>query len=161
MTLPDWLPPTLDLDGDWEDCLGQLYAVFTRDFKSGTLRVAGTPVWHDRRLVDGYEVCFWHLVTRDDTHAGARRPDFLRAERLPWCAAILAHADDPAVKFWRYREGDGRVRTYVWLESGDYVVVLEAKQKRIGLIAYMITAYHIDGPSRRRNLQRRYESRET
>jgi len=160
MTLPDWLPPMLDLTGDWDDCLEQLYAVFARDFKSGTLRFAGTPVWHDRTLVDGYEACFWHLVTRDDKRAGERHPDLLRAERLPWCAAILTHAHHPAVTFWRYREGDGRVRSYAWLESGDYVVVLEAKQKRIGLVAYMITAYHIDGSSRRRNLQRRYENRE-
>ncbi|GAB4175165.1 MAG: hypothetical protein Fur005_37090 [Roseiflexaceae bacterium] len=160
MTLPDWLPPMLDLDSDWDACLPQLYAVFERDFKRGNLKLAGDPVWYDRRIIDGYEACFWHLITREHQKTHSRGPDFRRAERLPWCAVILHHAHDPAVKFWRYKEGSGVIRTYAWLEEGDYVVVLEPKQKQIGLVAFMITAYHVDGSSRRRNLQQRYEKRE-
>lgn len=160
MTLPDWLPPMLDLHGDWDNMLHELYAVFTHDFKGGPLLLDNEPVWYDRKLVDGFEACFWHLITRDNQRAGTRQPDFRRAERLPWCAAILRHVNDPAVTFWRYREGSGVIRTYAWLAEGDYVVVLERKRKRIGQVAFLITAYHIDGASRRRNLRRRYEQRE-
>lgn len=160
MTLPDWLPPMLDLNGDWNTVVHELYAVFTRDFTRGALNVAGEPVWYDRKMVDGYEACFWHLITRNNQQTGDRQPDFRRAERLPWCAAILRNANDPAVMFWRYREGSGSIRTYAWLEEGDYVVVLERKPMKIGPVAFMITAYHIDGASRRRNLRRRYEQRE-
>lgn len=162
MTLPDWLPPMLDLNGDWNDMLHDLYAVFTRDFKAGSLLLGTDRVWHDRRIVPGerYEECFWHLVTRKDASSGDRLPDFRRAERLPWCGPILQHVDDPAVKFWNYREGDGRLRTYAWLEPGDYVVILERKEKKVGMVAFLITAYHLDGESTRRNMRKRYERRE-
>lgn len=162
MTLPDWLPPMLDLNGNWADVLQELYSVFSRDFKRGPLMLGSEPVWHDNRILPGdvYEECFWHLVTRKDRQHGDRLPDFRRAERLPWCAPILQNHQDPAVVFWHYREGDGRIRTYAWLERGDYVVILERKLKRIGAVAFLITAYHIDGESMRRNLRRRHQNRE-
>lgn len=162
MTLPDWLPPMLDLHGEWDAMLHTLYRVFTRDFKTGALHLGQDRVRYDGRVLAGetYEECFWHLVTRKDQSSGERLPDFRRAERLPWCAPILRNVNDPAVTFWHYREGDGRIRTYAWLVSGDYVVILERKPQRIGQVAFLITAYHIDGPSQRRNLQRRYEKRE-
>ncbi|WP_129628743.1 hypothetical protein [Candidatus Oscillochloris fontis] len=162
MTLPDWLPPMLDLSGDWNDILHQLYTVFTRDFKTGSLFLAGEPIWHDRRILPGeaYEESFWHLVTRKDNKSGDRLPDFRRAERLPWCAPILRNINDPAIKFWHYREGNQRLRMYAWLEAGDYVVILEHKPKRIGQVAFLITAYHLDGESMRRSMRKRYERRE-
>jgi hypothetical protein len=162
MTLPDWLPPRLDLNGDWNDILDDIYAIFTRDFKARPLFLGCEPVWHDRRILPGetFEECFWHLVTRKDKASGDRLPDFRRAERLPWCAPILRNVEDPAVKFWHYREGDGRLRTYAWLEAGDYVVILERKPKQIGQVAFLITAYHIDGDSTRRSMRKRYERRE-
>lgn len=119
-------------------------------------------VWYDRLVLLGerYEECFWHLVTRKDQGSGERLPDFRRAERLPWCIPILHNIQDPAVKSWRYREGNGRMRTYAWLEAGDYVVILEPKMKRIGVVAFLITAYHLDGESMRRSMRKRYERRE-
>lgn len=162
MTLPEWLPPTLDLNGDWSDALHTLYQVFTRDFKSGTLWLGEERIWYDQRILpnEHHEECFWHLVTRKDCTSGERLPDFRRAERLPWCVPILRHIADPAVKFWQHREGDGRMRTYAWLEAGDYVVILERKARRVGTVAFLLTAYHLDGPSMRRSMQKRYERRE-
>ena len=162
MTLPDWLPPMLTLDDTEEAMVAELYAVFQRDFKSGPLLFCGEEVWFDRNVPAGqrHEAGFLHIVTRENQRTRERELDLLRAERLPWCAAILRNATDPAVTLWVYREGNGRLRTYTWLEEGDYVVVLERKQKRIGQVAFMITAYHIDGASRQRSLRRRYEQRE-
>ena len=52
------------------------------------------------------------------------------------------------------------MRTYVWLEDWDYVVILEKRKHRIGKIAFLITAFHVEGKSRRINLERKYLKKE-
>lgn len=59
-----------------------------------------------------------------------------------------------------YQEGDGRVRTYLWLEQYDYVVILERKAKRLGTAAFLVTAFHIDGAQRREGLERKFRNRQ-
>ena len=61
------------------------------------------------------------------------------------------------VKVWDYEEDDGRVRTYVWLELHDYVVILEKKAKRVGSVVFLVTAFHVDGKQKREDLQRRFQ----
>jgi len=49
---------------------------------------------------------------------------------------------------------------YLWLENWDYVIVLEKRQLRGGRnIAFLITAFYVEGERTRRNLRRKYESR--
>ena len=166
---PSWLPPMICMDGVWKDVLAILYEVFDRDFKQGKLSFAGRPVWWDRtvRPGDQYEEGFWHLITREDTVTEDRLPDFRRAKRLPWCVPTIRHHTDAAVLVWDYKEAGGKINTeeggkintYVWLEQMDYVIILRKRQQRIGEVAFLITAYHVDGPSRRRTLRRKHERR--
>ncbi|MGH2617297.1 MAG: hypothetical protein ACRDJC_18855, partial [Thermomicrobiales bacterium] len=60
---------------------------------------------------------------------------------------------------WNYREGRGRLRTYVWLERWSYVVVLEAITTRDGEVMQIVTAFHVDGKATERAVRRKYEQR--
>jgi hypothetical protein len=125
------------------------------------VRVQGLPIWWDRAVRPGeqYEEGFLHLVTRKDQRTGDRIFDPRRAERLPWCGPTITNCQDPCVKMWDYQEGDRRVNTYIWLEEFDYVVLLRRQSMRKRDVAFLLTAYHIDGPSVRRSFARKYQLR--
>jgi len=159
--LPPWLPAIISVNGEWEDVLCRLYHVFASDFKRSGCMFQERPVWWDRRVLPGerYEEGFWHLITRDDSRTKQRLFDPRRAERLPWCAPTLRNSQDIRVRVWDYEEGGGSIRTYVWLQNWDYVIVLEKKRARVGEVAFLVTAYHVDGESQKRSLRRKYEKR--
>ena len=160
MTMPAWLPHIVKVDGRWEHVLPMLYSIFTGDFIKVQRTFEGREVHWDERKLDGkYEEGFWHLITKTDHSSGERLPDFRRAERLPWCGPTISNSTDNAVKVWDYREGNGKILTYLWLELWDYVVILEKKKQRKGEIAFLVTAYYVSGASTRRNLQRKYGNR--
>ncbi|MFH1010037.1 MAG: hypothetical protein V1784_02225 [bacterium] len=167
MSIPDWLPHLIDTNGEWSEVVARLYAIFERDFKRGRPTWEGRPVWWEWRRDPGdpYENGFWHLITRDSEEKKARLFDPSRAQRLCWCAATLAHSDDPAILKWDYREGSRRIRTYLWLQDFDYVVIIEKKTKHDRQtggwfdIADLITAYYVDGDSERLKLKRKYDKR--
>ena len=158
---PKWLPEIVSVNGEWKTVLARLYAIFDADFKQTRREFEGRPVWWDQKVLPGerYEEGFWHLITRVDETVGERLLDPRRAERLPWCGPTISRTRDAAVKVWDYREGSGRIRTYVWLENWDYVIILEKRPQRVGEVAFLITAYHVDGESRRRNLRGKYANR--
>ncbi len=79
---------------------------------------------------------------------------------MPWCAPCILHDQDPALLVWDYREASRRVRTYLWFDEGDYVVILEKRPHRQGEIAWLVTAHHVDGDSTRRKLRRKYAAKE-
>ena len=158
---PSWLPATVNCNGVWSQVIVVLYAVFDRDFRQGMPRFQGQPVWWDRKVAPGekYEDGFWHLITREDPRAG-RVPDFRRAERLPWCGPLLLNEAKPEVLVWNYKEGDGQIRTYVWLRDFDYVAILQRRTTRKGHVMFLITAYYVDGNATRKNLERKHTERE-
>jgi len=165
--MPDWLPDLVDTNGEWSEVVARLYAIFERDFKRGRPIWKGRQIWWDSRrdANDPYERGFWHLITTVDRQTNDRLPDFRRAERLAWCAAVITHCDDPSVLEWEYREGDGRIRSYLWLRDLDFVVILEKDarcDKTKGTwfeVAMLITAYYVDGEGSRRRLQSKYDRR--
>jgi hypothetical protein len=159
---PDWLPEMVSTNGVWEEVLSRLYKIFDRDFNQLKPIFDKMQVWWDRCVLEGdqYEEGFWHLISYYEKETGERLLDPRRAERLPWCCPTLINAQDSAVRVWDYKEGRGRIRTYVWLESWDYVVILEKQKRRIGKIAFLITAFHVDGKSRLKNLERKYLNKE-
>ena len=163
MERPPWLPELESVEGPVEEILGRPYRRFLDDFGVSTCLFQGLPVGWDKAsiTVSGQLVDrgFWHLVSREDQKARVRRFDPRRAERLPWCAPLLTNAHDEAVWVWRYREGHGRMRTYVWLRHSSYVIVLEAISARAGEMMQLVTAYHVDGRATERGFRRRYDQR--
>lgn len=161
MKTPSWLPEIVSVDGEWGHVLASLYAIFSRDFKQTKRSFQGKPVWWDLKILPGeqYEEGFWHLITKQDQNASDRLFDPRRAERLPWCGPAISNSHDSVLKIWNYKEANGRLRTYVWLHRWDYVVILEKRQQRIGEVAFLITAFYVDGESKRRNLEKKYEKR--
>jgi hypothetical protein len=161
MLMPVWLPHLVSVNGQWERVVAMLYRIFVHDFiVSSPLYEGRLILWDDRKLDGQYEEGFWHLITREDYTTGNRLFDPPRAERLPWCAPVINNSGDPAVKLWNYREGGGRIRTYLWLEQFDYVIILEIRSQRRGEVAFLFTAFHVDGASTRKKLQNKYANRE-
>lgn len=160
---PSWLPDLVSVNGEWNQMLARLHAIFERDFVLGGCTLRGMPVWWNRTKTKGepYEEGFWHLITKTDQASGERLLDPRRAERLPWCNPTLTHSNDPVVKVWDYREKNGKLGTYVWIEDWDYVVVIQTRQHNRGPVAFLLTAFHVDFDSSRRRLAAKYARRET
>jgi hypothetical protein len=158
-TFPQWLPDPFPLPDMTHRALEQLYEIFKKDFINTTPHFQKREVWHDRTILPGnnYPEGFLHIVQRDDFLANRRTFDHLRAERLPWCRPCIEHDGDTFLKVFSYQEGRGKIRSYIWLEQFDYVVVLEQRTKQG--VFFLITAYHLDGESDRRRLTRKYENR--
>jgi hypothetical protein len=108
---------------------------------------------------EGMEEGFWHLITGVDQNANQRFVETERACRLAWCGAVIRNAGDQAILEWQYRERES-LRTYLWLQTEDYVVVLQATPWKKPRRYILVTAFHLSGESRRRNMRRRYENRE-
>jgi hypothetical protein len=157
--MPTWLNDLCETNGVWDDVVLALYAIFRHDFPDNPPTFRGNPVWWDRRVLDRFEETFWHLITKKDEVIGERLFDPRRAERLPWCAPTIRNCNEPEVKCWRYLEPKGEVMNYVWLEAYDYVICL--KERRVGRrdVYFLVSAHHVDGDSRRRNLSRKYSNR--
>jgi len=132
----------------------KLYGVFENDFIRkpryfDKLKV----IWDNRKLDGRYDEGFWHLITKDDQVTRERLPDFPRASRLSWCGPCISNYQDVIVRVWDFVEGNGKIRTYLWLENWDYVVVLEKKPKTKE--AFLVTAYYVEGDSTRRRLKKK------
>jgi len=168
--LPHWLPDMICVDGDFKQILSRLYNIFHSDFIEKTPHLGSMEVWHNREVKPGqtYEEIFWHLIERDPNNQENRSFDPRRAERLPWCAPTLNNSQQPQVKYWICNE-HGKQMCYVWLEDYDYVVILEKRtlppkvisgtEKPVRIVAFLKTAYHVDGESRRRCFRRKYGER--
>ena len=149
---PEWLPPVLllsDCDGDAHRFLSKAYGIFYRDFRISRPKFAGRPVVYDNTMSEGKEEAFWHIISAEDPMRGERIVDPRRCERIAWVRPILEHPDDPRVSLWRNRRGT-HVRVLLWLETLDYLVVLDEWPNRYALI----TAYCTDYESTRRKLRK-------
>lgn len=158
---PDWLPALISVDGIWEEVLTLLYKIFRNDFMEGKPYLGSLPVWWDSRILPGekYVEGFWHLISRNDKITKERLLDTRRAERLPWCRPTIQNKDSHEVKVFDFKEVKGKIRTYLWLEQWDYVVILEKRKQKIGTVAFLITAFYVDGNSRKANLMTKYLKR--
>jgi hypothetical protein len=161
MTEPSWLPPLLLLSkfgGNVVAYLETVYDCFENDFVVSKPALYGLPVIiRIDPKEDNKEYSYWHV-----THEGKVEQERIfaprRCERIAWIRAIIENINDPAVKIWNYKEGKGNIRTYIWLENYDYVVVLEKSRNQ--RTYFLVTAFYIDGNSTQRSLQRKYEQRE-
>lgn len=153
--MPDWLPPIIpysDFNGDWEAFLTEIYRVFLHEYSPNNL-----PYFEGERLKlkrhpieAGKEATFWHLTSEGRVEAD-RTPDLRRCERILWAKAIIQNMSDPDVKIWDI-EVKNEVRTCLWLEEGDYVVVV-ARREGYNLLW---TAYSVDYEHTRNKFRRQY-----
>lgn len=158
---PDWLPPILEIDNHEDVALPVLYGVFTADFKQGVIVFRNARVtWDTRMIYDGrYDAGFIHLVTKDGPPLMRRGLDEGRARRLRWCKATINNSTCESIKQWDYEESSGRVRTYLWLQDQNYVVILERRCRNGFEENFLVTAFHIDGSSTVRSLSQKYSRR--
>lgn len=157
--VPSFLPPMLNLDGDWDTILSRLHAVFVRGFKESRTYHRGVKVIYNGTIkADGLgkEEGFWHVVSRLDNNTGERLIDYPRAKRLPWAKPLMESPERPEIKVWQYSEGtaDKGLRTYIWLEHYNYALILHRKQN----VFYWVTAFYVES-WKQRDLRRRYENK--
>ncbi len=157
---PSFLPPLLNLDGEWADILDRLYRVFSRDFKETQTYHRGLKIFYDGKIKDdgqGKEEGFWHVVTKKDENTGERHPDYGRAKRLSWAKPLMESPEISEIKVWQCNTGMGRkrIRTYIWLEKYDYVIILQQNKQTF----YWVTAYYVDSNGRRGYLRQKYRER--
>lgn len=159
---PPWLPPVVPVGGDLGRVVRTLFNIFELDFVVARPRLGEMAIWWDQHptQLEGVPCClgYKHLVTREDGTC-IRQFDPPRAERMPWCKPMLTNSGDAGVRMWRRLEPPNRTMIYVWLEHQDYFAVLEERHERIGTVAFLITAYHVDGESVRHSLRRKWEDR--
>ena len=153
---PKWLPPKIDTNGVWEIVLIKLYNVFDNDFiikkcHFDTYKI----IFDDRKIDSPYEEGFWHLISQVNHTTNQREPDFPRAQKLPWCKPVIENHNDDLIKCWDYEEADKRIRTYIWLEDSDYIVIIENKKA----IAFLVSAFHVYDEFSRLKLTRKYSKR--
>lgn len=134
------LPPHLETNGAWEEVLERLHHCFRQIFfAEPRVLVQGQLLVVDGRCIDNdKEEGFWHIVSKGPV--GNRLPDFERARRMPWIAAML-DGTAPGLSRWRYKEGSGSIRQYYWLEAERYVLILEEGR----YVTTLITAYYVEG----------------
>ncbi len=160
MKRPFWLPEMVSVDGTWEEIVTRLYTIFQQDIVKGKRFYEDRVLWWDRRVLDGkYEEGFWHLIAKYDRATQDRLFDPRRAERLPWCGPTISNNMDGFLKAWDYREGKKKIRTYLWLETLDYVIIMDKLKRGGRKVVFLITAYHVSGESTRRGLRRKYQRR--
>lgn len=171
---PAWLPAVVPFSGNWDAFIRTLYAIFEADFKRGAPRFRSRPVWFNNFVEtdDSYrfEEGFWHLVTRDQwvwnpktrQKEKERLPEFDRAGRVPWARPIIEHAQDAAVLVWDSEEPSKKggivIRTYLWLEPHQYVVVLQRKERERGDVFNLVTSFFVDS-HKSSDLRSRYDRR--
>lgn len=159
-----WLPALIDVhynsDLEWNRLVSRLYSIFLDDFIAhrcfyNTFLV----IFDDRKIDSNYEEGFWHLITRKDDNLYDRSPgryfDPERAARLPWCRPTIEHSSEVCIRVWDFLEANGRTNTYIWLYDLDYIVILQKRKH----VAFLVTAYHIDGDANRRSVQIKYNNR--
>ena len=155
-TLPDWLPPMACVNPWTNETFDMLDTIFKRDFKDTQPIYEKRPVRFFPEKDEGKEVLFWHLTHREDKGTGERLPDFRRSERLPWIRSIIEHSTKPEVWAWDYKEGGGKINTYLWLKHYDFLVLLRKSRKGN---RYLLTSFCIDYLHKRRELEKKYNKR--
>lgn len=172
--MPSWLPSLFPVDQWTQDTYENLYELFCRDIRDSRLRYRQFGVWIFPDIEDGKERIFWHLTSRMQKTATIPRrkqkyfeegkkfeikqrlPDLRRCERLPWVKPIIEHSQDSMILSWDYCEGDGTIKTYVWLKEHDFVVIMKKYKNNS---RRLITSFCVDKEYKRIDFERKYKSR--
>lgn len=160
MSGPDWLPPLVTFDGDWnsfDEYIERVYEVFRQDFvRRRPPPFEGVPV-SPRRYPEhqGKHASFWHLVTEGKIEQ-CRYPVVERCERIGWPRALLEHAAE--LPTWRNKRRADE-RALVALPDFDYVLVLQERSPADAAgerhrFFLLLTAYPVSQAHRRAKLRK-------
>jgi hypothetical protein len=156
MAHPSWLPDLFQVNPWSEDTYDELYDLFQDDFVASKPLFEGLAVWFFPEIEDGKLKIFWHLTSRYDKESKGRLPDLRRSERLPWVRPFIEQTQRPEILFWDYEEGGGEVKTYIWLESCNFVVILKKYPDRR---RRLITSFFIEFNNYQHKLRKKYKNR--
>lgn len=161
--IQDWLPPLLcfsECDGDWNQYVEALYAVFQRDFRGRLPDFQGRPLRLKRfPMEQGKEATFWHFI-QDGPVEADRLPNLRRCERIRWPRPIIeAHVVEGRIYLWANtrmgKSGRGEEKRWVLaLPDFSYVVILADR----GNFLMPWTAYEVEEPHQRRKLRKECEA---
>jgi len=170
---PGWLPSPLEVNSNWDVFVQACFEVFQRDFVNAKPRCFGRPLFHDTRIdredpPPGRPLGFWHLTTTCENRYDAqgrrmvaigRLPELQRSARINWVLPTIEHARDSANLVWDYQEASGKIRTYIWNDSQDWLVIVEKQNRPKGTIYMLITSFLVKYDSKRDDLVRKYRQR--
>lgn len=124
------MPPLIllnDFNGDFEQYLEAVYAIFKRDF------VDSKPSWEGKRFAlkkypieFGKEHTFYH-ITHEGHDEESRTPDFRRMERIAFPRVMIDNHTYPQLKVWEKRINNAN-RIHILHEEEKFLVVLEIRQ---------------------------------
>lgn len=142
------LPPMIDINGSLEEVFPRLDAEFARVFRCKPRReFAGKPLIYNSSIKEGtIEEGVWHVISKGNPRSFD--PD--RARRLSWIECML-DGTAPGLTRWRYVDGDGTVKVYLWLEVENYVVILAEKDR----VIVLVTAFYVSLEKAKKDLARR------
>jgi hypothetical protein len=148
-----WLPDLVKYDPATllDKYYDEVYSYFKDDF------IHSRPVFQNKAvglqvepIVNGKEQTFHHITTEGEEPN--RTISIPRCERILWNKSII-EANHFAIKIWKARYPKNQLRTIIWFEEKDYVIILrEAREYCV-----FITAYPIDYNHTKRKLRKSYE----
>lgn len=153
----NWLPPLVLLeqfDGDQDQYIEALYGHFCADFMGNASPMfRGLPVRMKRHPIKlDKEATFWHFITEGPDEAN-RQLNIRRCERIRWPKAMMDNVDDADLKVWE-QEVKSEIRTHVWCEEHEYLVVIA---NRSGFVLPW-TGYHVVLSHEKQKLQKRWQT---
>ena len=154
--IPKWLPNMINVEPWNNDIIELLYDLFKTDFILSKPKFRNNEIWIYSEIEDGKEKIFWHLISIKNAESISRTPDVFRAERLPWVRCMIENADKPDILTWDYKERRNRIKTYIWLNDFDFVIIL--KKYRDGR-RRLISAYYLNYTYERGKFYRKYDRR--
>ncbi|MEQ9378780.1 MAG: hypothetical protein RIG68_26565 [Imperialibacter sp.] len=144
-----------------------LRGVFNRDFVNQVnLRFNGKlvkPIIKEGQIP--MDTLFHHLTTKDNKDEKGRKLDgrsfeMARSQRLHWVKFHLDEQKADNVEVFSYEDRiDGKdvIRTYVYDVEQEYVIILEPY--RNGVDYYLLTAYHLNEPGGKKQIQKKLKKK--
>lgn len=149
------MPPLIlleDYDGNFEQYLEAVYAIFKRDF------INSKPTWEGKRVAlkkfpmeFGKEHTFYH-ITHEGHDEETRIPDFRRMERIAFSRVMIDNYAHPQLKVWEKRINNSN-RIHILNEEERFLVVLEKRQDYF----LLWTAFYIEYDHALRKKLKEYE----
>ena len=151
------LPDRYDLLDDEDKNVDELNKIYQGSIKQPSLFFKSLPVYFNNwtNVKPPYQDGFWHLISYTDT-TGKRCFDHDRAPKLTWVRVMIENHEHAEILSWRFLEGNGDIRVYIWHRAGKYVVILQEKLTQKTPQYFLVTSFHVD---RDESFDKKYKQR--